>query len=45
MITYGVLVHAFCRAVIESPRVRSCLRRGFAAIFAGLGVNLALSER
>ena len=45
MITYGVLAHAFCRAVIEWPPVQSWLRCGFAAIFAGLGVNLALSER
>jgi len=45
MITYGVLAHAFRQAAIEWPQVQSWLRRGFAAIFAGLGVNLALSER
>jgi threonine/homoserine/homoserine lactone efflux protein len=44
-VAYGVLAHAFRRAVIESPRVQSWLRRGFAAAFAGLGVNLALAER
>jgi len=44
-IVYGLLAHAFRRAVIESPRVQGWLRRGFAAAFAGLGVNLALSER
>ncbi len=44
-VAYGVLAHAFRRAVIESPRVQSWLRRGFAATFAGLGANLALAER
>jgi threonine/homoserine/homoserine lactone efflux protein len=42
---YGLLAHAFRRAVIESPRVQSWLRCGFAAAFAGLGTQLALSER
>jgi len=44
-VIYGFLAHAFRRAVIESPRVQSWLRRGFAAVFAGLGANLALSDR
>jgi threonine/homoserine/homoserine lactone efflux protein len=44
-IVYGLLAHAFRRAVIESPRVQSWLRHGFAATFAGLGVQLALTER
>jgi len=44
-VVYGVLAHAFRRAVIESPQARSWLRRGFAATFAGLAVNLALTER
>jgi len=44
-VLYGLLAHAFRRAVIESPRLRSWLRRGFAAAFAGLGAKLALSER
>ena len=44
-IVYGLLAHAFRRAVIESPRVQSWLRRGFAVTFAGLGAQLALSER
>ena len=44
-VIYGFLAHAFRRAVIDSPRVQSCLRRGFAGAFAGLGVNLAFSER
>jgi threonine/homoserine/homoserine lactone efflux protein len=44
-VVYGFLAHAFRKAVIESPRVQSWLRRGFAAAFAGLGANLALSEK
>lgn len=42
---YGLLAHAFRKAVIESPRVQRWLRRGFAGAFAGLGAQLALSER
>jgi threonine/homoserine/homoserine lactone efflux protein len=44
-IVYGLLAHAFRRAVIESPRVQNWLRRSFAAAFAGLGVNLGLADR
>jgi threonine/homoserine/homoserine lactone efflux protein len=44
-VLYGLLAHAFRRAVIESPRVQSWLRRGFAAAFAALSGQLALSER
>ncbi|PTN31681.1 LysE family translocator [Desulfonatronum sp. SC1] len=44
-VVYGLLAHAFRRAVIESPRVQAWLRRGFAAAFAGLGAQLAVSER
>jgi threonine/homoserine/homoserine lactone efflux protein len=44
-VVYGLLVHAFRKAVIESPRVQKWLRRGFAGAFAGLGAQLALSER
>jgi threonine/homoserine/homoserine lactone efflux protein len=44
-VVYGFLAHAFRKAVIESPRVQNWLRRGFAASFAGLGANLALSEK
>jgi threonine/homoserine/homoserine lactone efflux protein len=44
-VVYGLLANAFRRAVIESPRVQAWLRRSFAGAFAGLGVNLALSER
>ena len=44
-IIYGLLAHAFRKAVIDSPRVQAWLRRGFSAAFAGLGVQLAASER
>jgi threonine/homoserine/homoserine lactone efflux protein len=44
-VVYGLLAHAFRRAVIDSPRVQSWMRRGFAAAFAGLGAELALSDR
>ncbi|RMX08177.1 LysE family translocator [Corticibacter populi] len=44
-VLYGLLAHAFRAAVIESPRVQNWLRRGFAAAFAGLGTQLAFSER
>lgn len=44
-VAYGFLAHAFRSAVIESPRVQAWLRRSFAAAFAALGANLALSER
>lgn len=44
-VVYGFLAHAFRKLVIESPRVQDWLRRGFAAAFAGLGAQLALSER
>lgn len=44
-VAYGFLAHLFRRTVIESPRVQSWLRRGFAATFATLGSNLALTEK
>jgi len=44
-VVYGLLAHAFRRAVVESPRVQAWLRRGFAAAFAALSGQLALSER
>lgn len=44
-VAYGLLAHAFRKAVIESPRVQAWLRRGFAGAFAGLGAQLAASER
>lgn len=42
---YGLLAHAFRKAVVESQQVQAWLRRGFAASFAGLGANLALADR
>ncbi|MBU1236151.1 MAG: LysE family translocator [Gammaproteobacteria bacterium] len=42
---YGVLAHRVRTQVLDSPRVLTWLRQGFAAIFAALGINLALSER
>lgn len=44
-VVYGFLAHAFRTLVIESARVQNLMRRGFAAAFAGLGINLALSDR
>lgn len=44
-VVYGLLANAFRKAVIESPRVQAWLRRSLSAAFAGLGINLALSER
>lgn len=44
-VIYGLLAHAFRKAVIESPRVQAWLRRGFAGAFAGLGAQLAVSEK
>lgn len=44
-VMYGLLANVFRRAVIESPRVQNWLRRGFAAAFAGLGLNLAFAQR
>lgn len=44
-VIYGFLADVFRKAVVESPRVQSWLRRAFAATFAGLGANLALTEK
>ena len=41
----SLMAKAFRKAVIESPRVQSWLRSSFAAAFAGLGVNWALSDK
>lgn len=42
---YGLLAHAAQRAILGSPRVLGWMQKGFAAVFASLGVNLALSDR
>lgn len=44
-IVYGVLAHGIRAAVLSSPRLLRWLQRGFAATFAALGINLAVSER
>ena len=44
-VVYGLVAHAFRKAVIESPRVQGWLRKGFAGAFAALGTQLALSDR
>lgn len=44
-VAYGFLAHAFRKAVIESPRVQTWLRRSFSATFVGLGASLALTEK
>lgn len=44
-VLYGLLAHSFKSAVIESQAVQNWLRRGFAATFAALGLNLAFSEK
>lgn len=44
-VVYGFLAHMFRRRVVESRRVQTWLRRGFAATFASLGANLALTEK
>lgn len=44
-VLYGLLAHVFRTAVIESPTVQGWLRRGFAGAFAGLGMQLAMTER
>lgn len=44
-VVYGFLAHSFRKVVIESPSVQTWLRRGFAAAFASLGAELALTEK
>jgi threonine/homoserine/homoserine lactone efflux protein len=44
-VVYGFVAHAFRRLVVDSARVQSWLRYGFAAAFAGLGAKLALTEK
>ena len=44
-VVYGQLADSFRQAVLGSKRVQTWLRRGFAAAFASLSIDLALSER
>ena len=42
---YGFLAHQFRSLVLESKRVQTWLKRSFAAVFAGLGIQLAYSTQ
>ncbi len=42
---YGFLAHRFRSLVLESKRVQTWLKRSFAAVFAGLGIQLAYSTQ
>jgi len=44
-VAYAVLAHRLRTHVIGSRRVQRWMQRGFAAAFAALGINLALSGR
>jgi len=44
-VVYAVLAHRLRTHVIGSRRVQRWMQRGFAAAFAALGINLALSGR
>ncbi|WP_425148405.1 LysE family translocator [Deinococcus sp.] len=44
-VMYGLLASGIRRYVVNSPRLLLWLRRSFAAVFAGLSVELALTER
>ncbi|MBA3479144.1 MAG: LysE family translocator [Lautropia sp.] len=44
-VVYGVMAHRLRATVAGSARIRRWIQRGFAGIFAALGVNLALSGR
>jgi threonine/homoserine/homoserine lactone efflux protein len=44
-ILYGISANGVRRYVINSPRVITRLQRSFAAIFAVLGVKLAMTDQ
>ena len=44
-VAYGFVAHAIRKLVVDSARVQSWLRHGFAAAFAGLGTKLAFTEK
>jgi threonine/homoserine/homoserine lactone efflux protein len=44
-VAYGLLAHAFRSFVVNSKRAQDWMRRSFAAAFAGLGINLAFTQR
>lgn len=44
-VAYGCAAAAARRKVLESPRVMAWLKRGFAGVFAILGLRIALADR
>ena len=44
-VVYGLLASSIRNWIVNSPRALALLRRSFAAIFAGLSVELALTDR
>lgn len=44
-VIYGLLAHGFRHSVMESRRVQMWLQKGFALTFAGLGVQLAVTQK
>ncbi|KFL34956.1 MULTISPECIES: LysE family translocator [unclassified Sulfurospirillum] len=44
-VLYGLLAHGFRHRVMDSQRVQTWLKRGFALSFAGLGIELASSTQ
>lgn len=43
-VVYGFLAHAFRKAVIDSPRIQTWLRRSFATAFVGLAAELSITD-
>lgn len=44
-VLYGLLAHQFRRIVLESARIQTWLKRSFAAVFTGLGLQLAFAQK
>ncbi len=44
-VIYGLLAHEFRHSVMESRRVQMWLQKGFALTFAGLGIQLAVTQK
>lgn len=44
-VIYGLLAHGFRHSVMESRRVQMWLQKGFALTFAGLGIQLAVTQK
>lgn len=45
LILYGISANGVRRHVVNSPKVIAWLQRSFAAIFAALGVKLAMTDQ